>query len=358
MLIIEAGFLKSRHGKPVHGVELFRFYLIEQLLDRGHSITVYFDPAWRRTVRDRFGSKDQRTARGLTCRFTPPLFGTVSNATHAVLHAKVVDRAFDVVIFGNVCRGLIPAIRIAEILRLGNRMLGFAHRRAVPAAVRTAVRSQLPIIAVSEFVAGRFRDNGHTDVSVYYGLPNADVFHPPETQCKDDGLVHFCLLGRLPNISKGMPKALEAFQLLPEDVRERARLHLVAFIESTKIDIPGVIAHNWVDSGNVPVLLRDMDVMLALSSNETFSQAIVQGMLTGLPIIATSLPVYVEKLDTNGGFVADEPAAIAEHMATLIRDDGLRVQMGAIGRKAALERYVWDTDEFIDRFLFPRQSRS
>ncbi|MCA9293949.1 MAG: glycosyltransferase family 4 protein [Phycisphaerales bacterium] len=353
VLIIEAGFLKSRHGKPVHGVELFRWYLIEQLIARGVQVTVYYDPAWRDLVRERFGTPDHCGTRGLHNRFTAPLGGTVSNAVHAIVDAKARGAGFGVVVFGNVCRGLIPAMQLAPTLRIGQRCMGFAHRRAAPNAVRCAKRLRMPIVAVSEHVAKRFREHGHDDATVYYGLPNADVFHPNETPREEDGLVHFVLLGRLPNVSKGMPKALAAWNLLRESVRDRCRLHLVAFIEPTPIAMPGVVAHTWTPAAEIPALLRSMDVMLALSSNETFSQAIVQGMLTGLPIVATSLPVYVEKLDTGGGIVADEPEAIAEAMQRLAKDASLRAQMGSAGRQTALERYVWRTDECIERFLFP-----
>lgn len=353
VLIIEAGFLKSRHGKPVHGVELFRWYLIEQLVERGIEVTVYYDPAWRSHVRERFGAEEACRARGLFNRFTAPLGGTVSNAVHAVVDAKARRASFQTVVFGNVCRGLVPAMQLAQAMRVGGRMIGFAHRRASPVAVRAARRLRMPIVAVSAFVAQRFHEHGHDEVTVYYGLPNADAFHPSAAGRTDDGLVHFVLLGRLPNVSKGMPKALEAWKLLDPEVRVRCRLHLVAFIEPTDLAVEGVIAHRWTPAGQVPNLLREMDVMLALSSNETFSQAIVQGMLTGLPIIATGLPVYVEKLDTGGGIVAEEPAAIAEAMARLAQDRELRARMGSIGRATALERYVWRTDACIERFLFP-----
>jgi len=99
-----------------------------------------------------------------------------------------------------------------------------------------------------------------------------------------------------------------------------------------------------------------MDIMLCLSRNETFSQAIVQGMLTGLPIIATPLPVYVEKLDTGAGVVCQDEDAIVRAMVELANDADRRRAMGEAGRRTALNRYVWSTDEFIRRHLFPGQT--
>jgi glycosyltransferase involved in cell wall biosynthesis len=257
------------------------------------------------------------------------------------------------VVFGDARRGMVPAVLIAGLADLAPRRVWFAHRRPRGAAVRWTRVIDFDVVAVSEHVASGFRGWAPGRVDVMYGLPNADRFHPPTAPRADDGLIHFVLLGRLPNISKGEGRALEAWRRLPASLRERCRLHLASYITPTDPPAPGVEAHHWIPSDEIPGFLRGMDAMLALSSNETFSQAIVQGMLTGLPVVATSLPVYVEKLDTGAGFVADDPGEIAARMEELAGDAGLRARMGAEGRRVALERYVWDTDRFLDELLFP-----
>jgi glycosyltransferase involved in cell wall biosynthesis len=95
--------------------------------------------------------------------------------------------------------------------------------------------------------------------------------------------------------------------------------------------------------------------MLCPSRNETFSQAVVQGMLTALPVIASPLPVFTEKLDTGAGVVCRTTEDFTNAMADLARHPEKRRRMGAIGRQTALERYAWDTDRFLDRYLFPAQ---
>jgi glycosyltransferase involved in cell wall biosynthesis len=119
---------------------------------------------------------------------------------------------------------------------------------------------------------------------------------------------------------------------------------------------------------SVGEFLRGMDSMLTISTHETFSQAIVQGMLTGLPIIASDLPVYLEKLDPlpvgrassppgaelrRGGFIARSPQEIAAAMMALAEDTALRSRLGAEGRRIALDRYIWDTKRFVREHLFP-----
>jgi glycosyltransferase involved in cell wall biosynthesis len=107
---------------------------------------------------------------------------------------------------------------------------------------------------------------------------------------------------------------------------------------------------------DVPEFLRFMDAMLVPSRDEgvmreTFSQAIVQGMLTGLPVCASNLPVLTEKLDAGGGLIFDSASQLAEHMQTLVADPALCRRLGEEGRRTALARYVWSTAAFVDRFL-------
>lgn len=346
VLFLDQGFLKNRKGKPIHGVELFRLLLLPQLLDRGVACTVWFDPSWRETVQERLGEKEN-----LQVRYTPGLGGTLPNALWAVASER--DQ-HDTVVYGDARRGMIPAMHLGATRKLGERVLVFAHRRPHPRLLQLTRSLDYGVLCVSEFVAERFRKAGRS-VDVFYGIPNADRFHPGESGDRaDDAIISFCLLGRLPNISKGHELAVEAYQMLDEPTRSRCRLHLASFIEPTELGIDGVVAHNWIRSDEVPVFLRGMDVMLTLSSNETFSQAIVQGMLTGLPIIATRHPVFVEKLETGGGLLVDRsPASISSAMARLASDGMERARMGEIARETALSRYMWDTDIFIRRYLFP-----
>jgi len=108
----------------------------------------------------------------------------------------------------------------------------------------------------------------------------------------------------------------------------------------------------------VTALLREMDVQLALSSHETFSHSIVQGMMTGLPIIATPIPVYLDKLapergGAGGVVVSDVNAAdeVAQAMQRLARDPALRAELGRQGRDVAQRRFVWNTQRFVDEVI-------
>ena len=159
---------------------------------------------------------------------------------------------------------------------------------------------------------------------------------------------------------KGADTAIAAMSLLPEAYRGRIELHIKAFRDKREFpDGSGIIAHPWSDAREVPDFLRGMDVMLAASRNresdgrlmETFSQTTVQGMLTGLPVVHTSIPPFMEKFDAGGGIRADTPAEMAAAFVRLADDSELRARLGREARATALSRYVWETDRFRRRYL-------
>lgn len=346
VLFLDQGMLKDRKGKPIHGIELFRFHLIKQLMAGGVDVTVAFDGSWKKAVGEYFGDSPPK------CVWTPKLKGTVTNAVWAVLAARTGGK-YDVVSFGNIGRGILPAMSLARGVGLGKRYLGFVHRKVQDRVARSIAKGGFPVIAVSEHVAEPLRRANVERLSVTYGLPNASLFYPRSNGSvgRGDGVIRFGLIARLPNSYKGWERAIACFERLPDELREKCELHLASFIRPYDAEKRGVVCHDWLRSEQVPELLRDMDVLLALSSNETFSQAIVQGMLTALPVVATPLDVYVEKMDTGGGFVCETDDEIVDAMTRLASDASLRAEMGGIAMRTAQERYEWRTEEFIRTFL-------
>ncbi|MGP1346256.1 MAG: glycosyltransferase family 4 protein [Phycisphaerales bacterium] len=359
IIFFDQGMLKDRHSKPVHGVELFRMMLIRDLLERGLRVTVAADRSWKRIFHDH--SPDPAPRPELLCP-PAPVFNTLGNSIVAAAMASRRREPFDACVFGDPRRGLRPAMRIATALRIARRYLAFSHRHPTPQTAASIRRLGIPVLAVSDDVAQGFREAGIPNIAVSYGLPNAQAFHPPTTvrgpgdEAHPDGShkkTRIILLGRMPNHFKGHDIAIESFRAMDPALRERAELHLVSYIEPVQLDHPGVTAHMWTRPTEIPDLLRSMDIMIAPSRNETFSQAVVQGMLTELPVIASPLPVFTEKLDTGAGIICRTPGEYTAALEALIRDPARRRAMGALGRKLALDRFVWNTDRFLDEHLFP-----
>lgn len=358
---LEKVFLCPRKGggESLRGVELFNLNLVKDLLNSGYSVFFPADKSWIPVIREFTGDRA-----GLTLRPVASLRHPVLNCLSASLsicrYAKDEGR-FRVLFVANDVNGLIPSIYLLAKSRAFEKAVVFAHKIPGRSFVNAVSAVEGHIIGVCEPVAAPFRtDKTKAAVHVDYGISGGAAFYPAETRGSETSeKVRFCLVGGLDSVWKGADTAVAAFRLLPERVKARAELHLMAFSAEKDFGDPRIICHKWKKPAEVPDFLRSMDVMLTPSRlresdgrlMETFSQVVVQGMLTGLPVIHTTIPVFTEKFDNGGGIAADTPEEFAAAMESLAESAALREELGKAGRATALERYVWDTARFITRYI-------
>jgi len=357
---LEKVFLDRRSRTAMlRGVELFNLRLARELGELGVGVTLFADPSWAETIA-------AETAGAGDVRVEAAGGGGVSllaglSAARALRRAARRAGTFDVLLLGNVANRLIPALGFLRAGREFRRMALVAHRETSPRFLRAIARLPGRVVAVSEPVAAGFRGKGlAADVAVDYGVMGAERFHPPAGRRPEGGKVKFCVLGALDNAWKGADTALEAFRTLPPETRARCELHLMAYREPPVFpEGSGVFAYGWRAAGEMPAFLRGMDAMLVPSRDEgvmreTFSQTAVQGMLTGLPVVHSPIPVLAEKFDRGGGICARTPGEWRDAVARLAGNPELRAKLGAEARAVALERYVWNTARFAKTHLFPR----
>lgn len=356
---LEKVFLDRRaSAAALRGVESFNLRLLRELGALGVRTTLLAEPAWGGVLgREESGAENLRVV---------PAAGFGSSLLAGLCAARSIRRLarregpFDALLLGNVANRLLPALWGLRAGRDFRRAVLVAHRETSPRFLR-AIRG-LPgrVVAVSDPVAAGFRGKGlAADVVVDYGVMGADRFHPPEAPRPAGGPVRFCVVGALDNAWKGADTALAAFRLLPPGLRSRCELHLMAFRDPPSFPgDTGVTAYAWREAAAVPDFLRGMDAMLVPSRDEevmreTFSQTAVQGMLTGLPVVHSPIPVLAEKFDRGGGLCARTPEEFAAAMERLALDPALRARLSAEARATALARYVWDTARFLRRHLVP-----
>lgn len=350
VLFLEKVFLSPIRKDP-RGVEVFNLNLIRDLVAAGIAVTVGAHPSWERAIRDRAGggagSLDVVTAGGRG--------GGVYGAIKLALSLR--RRRFDVLLLANVANRLVPAMAVLRAFRVASRCVLIAHREPSARCLRAQLAWPSTVLAVNGVIAQEFRDAGCSDVHVYYGITDAHRFEPSRAP-KPEDRVDFCLLGHLDSAWKGSDTAMDAFRRIPPETRARCRLHLASFHEPPSSVDEGVVIYRWMPFDEMPGFLQRMDAMLVPSRDEgvmreTFSQAMVQGMLSGLPQLVGDLPVLTEKLDKGGGLVFLTADELARHMATLAADRELRQKLGAEARATAEARYIWDSGVFVGRFLFP-----
>jgi colanic acid/amylovoran biosynthesis glycosyltransferase len=84
------------------------------------------------------------------------------------------------------------------------------------------------------------------------------------------------------------------------------------------------------------------DVLLHAAVSEGFCNAVIEAQAMGLPVVCTDADGLPENVaDGLTGFVVPrrDPDAMAEKLAVLVRDLGLRRRMGSAGRRRVVERF-------------------
>jgi glycosyltransferase involved in cell wall biosynthesis len=93
---------------------------------------------------------------------------------------------------------------------------------------------------------------------------------------------------------------------------------------------------------DVPDFLRAADLFVHPSHQEGFSNAIIEAMAAGLPVVACDVggnPEAVVDGETGRLVPPRCPGRLAEAMSELLRDEGKRRAMGEAGRRRAEERF-------------------
>jgi glycosyltransferase involved in cell wall biosynthesis len=345
ILFLDKVFLKRKRD-PLRGVELFNLNLLRDLLRLGYRVRVVADRSWKDTLFDSAAPyrPDMVLLGALGMEFMNGLFAGF----------RLARASCDVLLLGNVGNGILWLVNWLRRLKVFSRCVLIAHREASARFVK--VFKSLPghVVCVNGKIAEPFRKAGHPGVHVDYGIFGADLFQPKSEA--DPAKVHFCVMGMLDNAWKGADTAVEAFRMMPDSVRQKCVLHLASFTSPPSYPEKNIVAYDWMAPEKIPAWLRTMDVMLCPSRDEevmreTFSQAVVQGMLTALPVIASDRPIFIEKFDQGGGFIFHTAGELSQLMRKLAGDATLRAELGRQGRKTALERYVWDTERFAQRYI-------
>lgn len=90
----------------------------------------------------------------------------------------------------------------------------------------------------------------------------------------------------------------------------------------------------------IPAIYRKADFLVLPSIVEGMSNAVLEAMASGLPILGTRIPGSEELVDTRNGVLVEpsDPIALATEMIGLCSDSPLRTRMGRQSRIKALNR--------------------
>ncbi len=89
---------------------------------------------------------------------------------------------------------------------------------------------------------------------------------------------------------------------------------------------------------------RGLDVAVWLASgNDGGARGVLEAMAVGLPVVAYAVPPMDEQLSEGGGALVPDgdTAQLASKLLQLVRDSGLRGQLGKRARERVLAHYTW-----------------
>jgi len=188
------------------------------------------------------------------------------------------------------------------------------------------------------------------------------IFFSPDVKSTNNNRIKLITTGSLIWI-KGYEYLLLALKALIE-IGIDAELHIIGEgddygrILYTSEDLgleENVFLHGKLPPEKVRDILQTSDIFVLSSLSEGISNAVLEAMSCGLPIVTTDCGGMREAV-TDGieGFVVPvrEPKAMANAIEKLAKDVRLRKQMGKAGRQRILKEFVLDdqVDAFINLF--------
>ena len=348
ILIFDKVLLHNTRQEVIRGAELFNISLSKDLANLGFQETIVAATSWKKNL------KALLPETNITYKFLPPFrVGWINALLSGIM---LMNRRFDYVFLTNVGDAVILPTLFLHKRKAFSKVLIIAHRTASAKFLKALNGVPATVIAVNNLIAKQFREGGFSDVYTDYGIVDADDLYPdpnPKTKLE----TKFVVFGSLDSEWKGADMAINAFLKLPQEVQDNSSLHLAGYSRKVPTSVSNRIKfYPWISKKEVPAFLRSFDVMLVPSRDtdqmkETFSQTTVQGMLSGLPIIASNIPVLAEKLNEGGGLIFNNESELTEQMGTLYHDHALRQKMGIQARATAKKRYVWSTSDFVKKYL-------
>jgi glycosyltransferase involved in cell wall biosynthesis len=130
-----------------------------------------------------------------------------------------------------------------------------------------------------------------------------------------------------------------------ELMRLTAELGLTEYVEFT-----GAVGHD-----DVPAMLRRMDIFAIPSTWEGFGVAALEASAMGLPVVGSNihgLPDVVLDGETGVLVPAGDTSKLADAIARLAEDSGLRARMGEAGRAFVVEEYRWEDNARLMETLY------
>jgi glycosyltransferase involved in cell wall biosynthesis len=184
------------------------------------------------------------------------------------------------------------------------------------------------------------------------GIDTVDDSVNPESGLRNtDGMLNIGLVGNLSPV-KRVDVFLNALFLVKHsmpELRFRAliygdgpeRENLISLTESLGL---ASVVHFQGQVKDIDAQLRSLDIGVLCSDREGLSNAILEYMAHGLPIVATAVGGNPELVDGRNGFCVEpgRPEALADALIRLCRNRDLRLKLGRASFEKLKAAYSWE----------------
>jgi len=195
---------------------------------------------------------------------------------------------------------------------------------------------------------------------IYNGIPESGQPAEERPSSKEDSL-RLISVGTL-TPRKGFHILIEALTLVPEEIRQRLSLTIVGN-GLMKKELDSLIREKELTDrvhlagyhSDPSVLLKESDMFVLASENEGISNALLEAMILGLPVLTTPSGGTAEFMEDNAnGYLVDRDAeAIAQRLTELVKQKEKTAAVGLAGRETvktffSLERMGKEVESFLE----------
>lgn len=250
-----------------------------------------------------------------------------------------------------------------RLRRLLKRPAGVVAAQVMAAEGKPAKLRMEHAAVVSQYMRHTGIANGTlpTDTQVIYNGVECESFYQPVRPRGNDQL-RILYAGRV-STDKGVHTAVEAMARLAQAGKaDRALLH-IAGSSSPEYEsmLEGLIKNNGLEDSvkllgflprdRIPDLMNGYHVLVLTSIYpEAFSRVVLEAMAAGLAVVGTPTGGTEELLRHNENgliFTSEDDAALAQQIARLIDDDGLRQRLALAGQRMVSGQF--DLEAMVDR---------
>ena len=246
--------------------------------------------------------------------------------------------------YSRLLKGTLSRIALAMLAKEKKQPpLTFDHAICVSAATRSVLVEAGVPVSHARII--------HTGLDVDHYL-NGDDQH---SLSHDDQNLNVLYAGRI-YPEKGIGTLIEAMIKLVRDQGKREISLSVAGSGSVEYEnhlrelvieagvTENVLFLGWMPPAEMPELLRKFDVLVLPSSwSEPFSRSVLEGMISGLVVVATRIggtPEIIVDGENGVLFMPNDPDDLAMKIARLVDDPASRDRIGHAGRQTILERFT------------------